>query len=86
MRRIDELHLSYPFAGSRMLRGLLGLCKEFGHPEIIIFGLAEETMHRLVNDVGEQVRNGVRYSAGDQTSDLLKGYTCVFGTVISGSR
>jgi putative transposase len=24
MRRIDELHLDYPFAGSRMLRDLLG--------------------------------------------------------------
>lgn len=24
MRRIDEVHLEYPFAGSRMLRGLLG--------------------------------------------------------------
>src|SRR5271157_729017 len=24
MRRIDELHLGYPFAGSRMLRDLLG--------------------------------------------------------------
>ena len=23
MRRIDELHLDYPFAGSRMLQGLL---------------------------------------------------------------
>ncbi len=28
MRRIDELHLQYPFAGSRMLRGLL---KQAGH-------------------------------------------------------
>ena len=26
MRRIDELHLEYPFAGSRMMRGLL--CQE----------------------------------------------------------
>ena len=25
MRRIDELHLNYPFAGSRMLRDMLGL-------------------------------------------------------------
>ncbi len=25
MRRIDELHLDYPFAGSRMLRDLLGV-------------------------------------------------------------
>ena len=24
MRRIDALHLAHPFAGSRMLRGLLG--------------------------------------------------------------
>ena len=24
MRRIDELHLDYPFAGARMLRDLLG--------------------------------------------------------------
>ncbi len=23
MRRIDELHMSYPFAGSRMMKGLL---------------------------------------------------------------
>jgi Domain of unknown function (DUF4262) len=59
----------------------LGLYKEFGHPEIIIFGLGEETMHRLVNDVGEQVRSGVTYSAGHQTSDLLKGYPCAFGAV-----
>src|SRR5271165_1660332 len=27
MRRIDELHLEFPFAGSRMLRGLLVGCK-----------------------------------------------------------
>jgi putative transposase len=25
MRRMDELHLEYPFAGSRMLRDMLGL-------------------------------------------------------------
>jgi putative transposase len=25
MRRIDELHLDYPFAGARMLRDLLGV-------------------------------------------------------------
>src|SRR5208283_5378183 len=27
MRRIDELHMEFPFAGSRMLRGLLVGCK-----------------------------------------------------------
>jgi hypothetical protein len=58
-----------------------GLYEEFGHPEIIVFGLAEETMHRLINDVGKLVRCGAEYSAGDQTSDLLKGHTCAFGMV-----
>jgi len=31
MRRIDELHLDYPFAGSRMLRDLL--CKFAGNSD-----------------------------------------------------
>jgi hypothetical protein len=58
-----------------------GLYEEFSHPEIIIFGLPDETMHRLINDVGNRVRGGAKYSAGDETSDLLKGYTCAFRTV-----
>jgi hypothetical protein len=58
-----------------------GLYEEFGHPEIIVFGLAGETMHRLINDVGKLVRRGAKYSAGDQTSDLLKGHSCAFGVV-----
>jgi hypothetical protein len=58
-----------------------GLYEEFSHPEIIIFGLPEETMHRLINDVGSRVRSGAKFSAGDRSSDLLKGYTCAFGTV-----
>ena len=32
MRRIDELHLEYPFAGSRMLRDLLGRRGLAGRP------------------------------------------------------
>jgi hypothetical protein len=58
-----------------------GLYKEFNHPEIIIFGLPNETMHRLINDVGKQVRSGAKYFAGDHSSDLLKGYTCAFRSV-----
>jgi hypothetical protein len=30
-----------------------GLYEEFGHPEIIIFGIAEETMHRLIKRCGK---------------------------------
>jgi hypothetical protein len=36
----------------------------------------------LINDLGKQVRNGVKYSAGDQSSGLLNGgYSCAFNMV-----
>jgi putative transposase len=36
MRRIDELHLDHPFAGSRMLRDLLrGECVQIGRARVI---------------------------------------------------
>jgi hypothetical protein len=58
-----------------------GLYEEFGHPEIIIFGLPLETMHHLINDIGNRVRDGHKYSAGDRDEGLLRGYSCLFGNV-----
>ena len=60
-----------------------GLYEEFGHPEIIIFGLPEATMQQLINDVGRKVQSGVKYFAGDRTSELIEDYTCAFGAVNS---
>lgn len=50
-----------------------GLYEEFQHPEIIIFGLPGETMHRLINDLGNHVRRGAKYSAGNQNLRLVTG-------------
>jgi len=58
-----------------------GLYEEFGHPEIIIFGLPEGTMQQLINDVGRRVRSGVRYATGDVSSELIENYTCAFRAV-----
>ena len=58
-----------------------GLYEEFQHPEIIIFGLDLAIMHRLINDLCSQLRKGTRYSQGDVTRDLLKGYSCAFRRV-----
>jgi hypothetical protein len=58
-----------------------GLYDSFNHPEIILFGLPPETMHQLINDIGKQLQNGIRYADGDQTHDLLEGYVCQFGLV-----
>jgi predicted AlkP superfamily pyrophosphatase or phosphodiesterase len=46
-----------------------GHCEEIRHSEIIIFGGPVETMHRLMNDVGQRVKSGHKYSAGDRDSN-----------------
>jgi hypothetical protein len=58
-----------------------GLYERYRHPEIIIFGLPLDTMHRLINDIGKQVSGGKQYGDGDQSRDLLEDYTCVFRRV-----
>jgi putative transposase len=52
MRRIDELHLEYPFAGSRMLKGLLrGESQEVGrlHVSTLMKKMAIEALYRRPN-------------------------------------
>ena len=49
MRRIDELHLDYPFAGSRMLRGLLvaeGIAIGRGHVRTLMRRMGIEALYR----------------------------------------
>jgi putative transposase len=52
MRRIDELHLNYPFAGSRMLRGLLwqqGLKVGRRHIKTLMTRMGIEAIYRKPN-------------------------------------
>ena len=52
MRRIDELHLDYPFAGSRMLQGLLkaeGHCVGRRHVATLMRKMGIEALYRRPN-------------------------------------
>ena len=52
MRRIDELHLEYPFAGSRMMRGLLrheGLPSGRRHIATLMRRMGIEALYRKPN-------------------------------------
>lgn len=52
MRRIDELHLDYPFAGSRMLQGLLnaeGHCVGRRHVATLMRKMGVEALYRRPN-------------------------------------
>ena len=59
----------------------VGIFRTLGHPEILMFGLPPATMHRLINDVGNRVRAGARYVAGQRTDEFLEGYDVTFRAV-----
>jgi len=61
----------------------IGLWQEFGHPEIICFGLSIETLHGLINDAAEMVKNGGTFEAGKQYDDFFESGTTEFVTVDS---
>jgi hypothetical protein len=62
----------------------IGLHRTFNHPEVVVFGLDLEMMHRVVNLVGEAVRRGRRFSDGDSASGFLEGYDVRFLAVARG--
>jgi hypothetical protein len=61
----------------------IGLFKNFGHPEIIIFGLDVTLMHRMINLIGEQVRQHRQFADGDAASGILEGHDVRFQNVAS---
>jgi hypothetical protein len=56
----------------------MGLYENFHHPEIVVFGLDLEVMHRLINNAGARIREGEKFEEGKKYDDLLQGYPCAF--------
>jgi Domain of unknown function (DUF4262) len=56
----------------------IGLFKNYGHPEVIAFGLPLDRLHALLNLVGDEAKAGHRRSPGDVSADLVEGYNCAF--------
>ncbi len=52
----------------------VGLWETLKHPEIIIFGLKQESMHAILNGCGDLIRKGGRFEDGAQSADVLDGY------------
>ena len=59
----------------------IGLYKNFNHPEVLVYGLPRNRAHPLLNDVGDEVRAGKKYLAGQTYDDFLEGYRCTFRTI-----
>ena len=56
----------------------IGLWHNFGHPEVVVFGLDDSVAHGLLNEVARRVREGERFGDGTEAGDLLEGVRCVF--------
>jgi len=59
----------------------VGMFRTLEHPEILIFGLPDTSMHAIINHVGERVREGAKFADGVEDGDTLDGYRCVFKAV-----
>ena len=59
----------------------IGLFKSFQHPEVMIVGLASDTMHKIINNIGLDVKQGKTFQNGLLSDDILDGYTCALREV-----
>lgn len=55
----------------------VGLFKTFGHPEIIIVGLKLDLAHTLINNIGHDIKNGIKYQSGQFYTDILDNFKCL---------
>lgn len=54
----------------------IGLFENYGHPEVILFGLKAESRHRILNWIGENARDGKVFTAGNEHDWVLDGHNC----------
>jgi len=51
----------------------IGLWQRFEHPELLVFGSEPQQLGALVNALGERVRGGRRFAAGETDESVLAG-------------
>ena len=49
----------------------IGIHTTFVHAEVIVFGLELGLMHRMINNIGEEIRSGRSFASGDRCSEGL---------------
>ncbi|WP_134088719.1 DUF4262 domain-containing protein [Olivibacter sp. XZL3] len=59
----------------------IGLWQNFNHPEVICLGLPAETMHLILNDIGELIKQGETIQLNKPYQDFLEDYLTTFISV-----
>jgi hypothetical protein len=56
----------------------VGLFHTLVHPEVLVMGLRPQIAHRLINDIGEAIREGQRFEGGQQYEGIAAGFPLAF--------
>jgi len=59
----------------------IGVFESWQHPELVVFGLKEETAHTLLAQLVNRVKEGERFTVEHDYDDILDDYSCRFVTV-----
>src|SRR5262249_7010696 len=59
----------------------IGFYHTLKHPEVLMFGLELPVTHRIINNIGADIRSGTVFESGKEYPDILEGYRCAFRTV-----
>jgi Domain of unknown function (DUF4262) len=59
----------------------IGLFQTYGHPELIVFGLPNKKMQRIIDTVAGLIKTGSVFRDHRESFDILEGFGCVFRTV-----
>ncbi len=62
----------------------IGFEESYDHPEIMIFGLAKETMHSVLSDIAEDIKEGLVIEPNKKISGILSGdYEVLFKPIVA---
>lgn len=59
----------------------IGLSQTYQHPEIIIFGLPQESRHIIINNCEFEIKSGKTYKPDELYEEILPDYDCTFKLV-----
>ena len=59
----------------------VGLFHNFDHPEILIVGLDLDLMHRIINNLRDDIQNGTRLHPTRRVAGILERFDCEFRDV-----
>jgi hypothetical protein len=63
----------------------IGLTRTHKHPELVCFGLREEVLHWIINEISDRMASGEQFKDGDRVAGLIEGYDCVLKRMQRGT-